>query len=189
MVTLWLSLSDFPAEGREFSFSDPAIWVEPWTEFRLPYSMVQGLHATLTLSPQENGCYFKGRLQGEISAPCDRCAEETRVIIDHEFEDFEALEAPGAAEATSPTPDGPSEPGPLLRRVGDELELDVAALLWEEFLLATPPKPLCDEACKGLCPNCGKNLNQGKCDCAQNEIDPRLQALQGLRIVPKHDPS
>ena len=37
---------------------------------------------------------------------------------------------------------------------------------------------VCDEDCKGLCPKCGKNLNQGECGCVVKEVDPRLAVLQ-----------
>jgi uncharacterized protein len=41
-------------------------------------------------------------------------------------------------------------------------------------------KPLCEEACKGLCAQCGRNLNLGACDCKFDWEDPRLAALKGL---------
>ncbi len=41
-------------------------------------------------------------------------------------------------------------------------------------------KPLCDENCKGICPNCGADLNAGTCRCDKQEIDPRLEVLKKL---------
>lgn len=43
--------------------------------------------------------------------------------------------------------------------------LDIDPDIREEIMLDYPLKPLCDEACKGLCPKCGKNLNEGGCSC------------------------
>ncbi|MDL2317223.1 DUF177 domain-containing protein [Desulfovibrio sp. OttesenSCG-928-A18] len=65
---------------------------------------------------------------------------------------------------------------------GRGLELNPAALVWEEFLLALPVKPLCSRACKGLCPVCGCNLNEQACACNKDEGDPRLAVLRGLNI-------
>ena len=48
-------------------------------------------------------------------------------------------------------------------------------------LLAIPMKKLCREDCKGLCPRCGKDLNEGDCNCAEKEIDPRWEPLKKLR--------
>jgi uncharacterized protein len=47
-------------------------------------------------------------------------------------------------------------------------------------LLAIPMKPLCREGCAGLCPTCGRNLNQGPCDCPPQVLDPRLSGLRKL---------
>jgi len=58
--------------------------------------------------------------------------------------------------------------------------LDVIDLLREQFQLVLPMKPLCREDCKGLCPECGTNLNRGTCDCTPHWEDPRLAALKGL---------
>ena len=59
--------------------------------------------------------------------------------------------------------------------------LDLAPLLREEAILAIPMDALCRPDCAGLCPECGKNLNEGPCDCQPEEIDPRLEALRKLR--------
>jgi uncharacterized protein len=58
--------------------------------------------------------------------------------------------------------------------------LDVLELMREQFQLALPMKPLCGEACRGLCAVCGTNLNRTACDCTPIWEDPRLAALKGL---------
>ena len=65
------------------------------------------------------------------------------------------------------------------------LEINVAHLAFEEFLLALPVKALCSEECKGLCPKCGHNLNAGPCACVNDEGDPRLAALRNLTLGKK----
>lgn len=50
----------------------------------------------------------------------------------------------------------------------------------EELMMEFPYRELCSEDCKGLCPKCGKNLNEGECGCVKKEIDPRLAILQKL---------
>ncbi|PIP30280.1 hypothetical protein COZ22_00680 [bacterium (Candidatus Howlettbacteria) CG_4_10_14_3_um_filter_37_10] len=47
-------------------------------------------------------------------------------------------------------------------------EIDVSEPLREEILLSLPIKPLCSLKCKGLCPNCGQNLNKAKCKCSKD---------------------
>lgn len=57
--------------------------------------------------------------------------------------------------------------------------VDVDALVEEEIHLFLPAKMLCKEDCKGICPNCGKNLNKEVCNC-KKEVDPRMAALLQL---------
>ena len=59
-------------------------------------------------------------------------------------------------------------------------ELDLETPVAEEILMAFPTRELCKEDCKGLCPKCGKDLNEGDCDCPKKEIDPRWSILQKL---------
>ena len=58
--------------------------------------------------------------------------------------------------------------------------LDVDELLLEVLELSIPFRFLCREDCLGLCSKCGKNLNQGKCNCETKEFDPRLEPLRRL---------
>ena len=73
----------------------------------------------------------------------------------------------------------------------DEDKLDDYAIIEDGFLdmdeqlraqleMEFPVRFLCREDCKGLCQRCGKNLNEGKCDCVEKEIDPRMAPLQKL---------
>ncbi len=61
-----------------------------------------------------------------------------------------------------------------------DYKLDTDALLRDDILLELPSKFLCKESCKGLCPKCGKNLNEGFCTCNMQEMDPRLAVLRQL---------
>lgn len=59
-------------------------------------------------------------------------------------------------------------------------ELDLGPALREHLILAAPRFPVCEESCRGLCPTCGKDLNEGPCDCGGEEPDPRWNALREL---------
>ena len=58
--------------------------------------------------------------------------------------------------------------------------LDMDEQLREQIEMEFPMRLLCSEDCKGLCPKCGKNLNEGECDCDHTEIDPRMEPLRKL---------
>ena len=65
--------------------------------------------------------------------------------------------------------------------------LDIGELLREQFQLALPMKPLCSDACRGLCAQCGANLNRTECECAPAWEDPRLAPLKSLLNRPKEN--
>ncbi len=58
--------------------------------------------------------------------------------------------------------------------------VDIDTPLGEAILLSFPITFLCKEDCKGLCPMCGEDLNEGECNCVKKEIDPRLEILKKL---------
>jgi len=53
-------------------------------------------------------------------------------------------------------------------------------LVREDMLLSIPIQALCRPGCKGLCPRCGRNWNDGPCDCRDEAVDPRLTVLTQL---------
>lgn len=62
-----------------------------------------------------------------------------------------------------------------------ERKLPLTELALEQIQLAIPMKSLCEESCRGLCPECGKNRNRETCSCGENLVDDRWEALKGIR--------
>jgi uncharacterized protein len=58
--------------------------------------------------------------------------------------------------------------------------VDLSELIRQTLLVNLPLQPLCRAECAGLCPQCGKNLNEGPCDCPTETVDPRFAALESL---------
>lgn len=58
--------------------------------------------------------------------------------------------------------------------------LDLREAIRQNLVLALPIKALCKEDCAGLCPHCGKDLNEGPCECAPEAVDDRLAVLRQL---------
>ena len=63
-------------------------------------------------------------------------------------------------------------------------EIDLSPAIREQILLSAPASPVCREDCKGLCPECGKDLNEGECGCDRAVVDPRWAALKGIQLAP-----
>lgn len=166
------------SEGGSFIVDDPAVWSRPIAECGMNCRVTRPLAGFVEVLPQEDGCLARGRLTGEIVVPCDRCAEDAVVVIDHRFESFEPF--PEAND--EPEHDGETDELVIHIAENGEIELDLGGLLWEEFALCVPVKPLCKPDCRGVCPVCGQNRNEGDCNCGEDKRDPRLAALRGLRV-------
>jgi uncharacterized protein len=63
---------------------------------------------------------------------------------------------------------------------GNSKEIDISKAIHDVFVLNRPIKLLCRDDCKGLCANCGADLNKQKCSCQRDFIDPRLENLKTL---------
>jgi uncharacterized protein len=175
MNELWISLDDIPAEGREFHFTDQSLWTGPMKEFGIAVGVAAPFEASLLVTPQDEGFLVSGSFSGTLSLSCSRCAEDFELAVSGRFDGFEE---PGADKGEGA--DVPEEARTRLNR--GKPELDVAGYLWEHFLLELPETPLCAGACKGLCPKCGINKNQGSCACATDSGDPRLAVLRNLKL-------
>ncbi len=66
-----------------------------------------------------------------------------------------------------------------------DYQLDLYEVCLSEILLSLPMKHLCSEGCRGICPTCGKNLNEGFCGCETKSVDPRLEVL--LKLLEDED--
>lgn len=191
MTEQWIALNALPPEGRTFTLDDPSVWSSPLAAFQMEVQVLSPLSCEVTLLPQADGCLVRGRTRGQVAVPCSRCAENAVVDIDHPFESFEPYPEDDGASLPSGTharkadeffPDETDEL--VMRLVRGAPEINLAGLAWEEFLMCLPVNPLCAPSCKGLCPVCGKNLNEASCDCTTETSDPRLAALKQLNIVP-----
>ena len=179
----YISLNDIPPQGMAITVDDAEVWAKPLQEFGMDCRVTEPLRASLTLLPMQGGVLVRGNLQGAVVQPCDRCAEDAPAVIAHTIETFESLHH--AEDALSEDEEDESvvtEPSDHIRLDKNVPMLDLASLCWEEFMLALPLRPLCSAQCKGLCAQCGANLNQNPCACTQETGDPRLAALRTIKV-------
>jgi len=106
---------------------------------------------------------LKMAYQGEITFPCDRCLEDVKLDFEHTVTRELTLE---------PLDDE------CVLIIGNTVSID--PILEEDVMLNLPLHIRCREDCLGLCPQCGINLNNGKCKCEDEKIDPRLEALKNF---------
>lgn len=110
-----------------------------------------------------------GTISLTVTMPCSRCLKEVELPLLLEFtQRFVPAEAAGEA--------GGDEDA----EVFSEYRLELLDFIINEIRLGIPMKVLCREDCKGLCPKCGRDLNEGPCGCDLHEEDPRWDALKDL---------
>lgn len=127
--------------------------------------------------------HLVGRVATTLELTCSRCLEPFRMPVDAAF-DLQYLPRPATAgpEAGTDDEDGVQIGADDLTAAFYEDEaIDLCQLMREQFYLALPMKPLCSEACRGLCPVCGTNLNRGTCTCQTTWKDPRLAGLRAIK--------
>lgn len=122
-----------------------------------------------------------GQLATSLGLTCARCLEPVQQKVSRQFELLYRPRGTDAGRDELSVTDAEAEigyydgPGILLEDV-----------LREQVLLAVPLKVICRENCKGLCPHCGKNLNQEPCSCSVPAEDPRWAALKDIRVRLDH---
>lgn len=118
----------------------------------------------------------RAKWSGTFEVPCARCLEAVRHDLGG---DFDLLFRPLGVDA------GPAERalGAPETEIGyyQEGGLVLEDVLREQVLLTLPVRTLCRADCKGLCPRCGRNLNEGACSCEAAPADDRWAALSDLR--------
>ena len=118
---------------------------------------------------------LEGKLAVSVEAICDRCLETVKYPIDTPF-DLVYMPAAESSAGEDEIDQGGIEVGYY---EGNGLELNDT--LREVVLLALPMQLLCREACKGICPVCGRNRNEGDCGCHAEPADDRWSKLKSLR--------
>ncbi len=143
-----------------------------------PISSLRGLvHSDVEVSLWGERVRVEGELGADIVLTCSRCLKSFDRKIQKGFE-VEFL------------------PDPVVETEGEEVSLtytdlvfgfyrndglDVRSVISEQIVLEIPMQPICQAACKGLCDQCGADLNEGNCNCQGETIDPRFEALLELK--------
>lgn len=147
----------------------------------------------------------RGRAKARVPAICDRCLKPFTLPLEADFEEEykralrprEDADGPRGRDggSESPAEGGPGEEGGCWAEDGavrtfSGSEIQIRPAVQEALTLALPMKVVCREECKGLCPQCGKDLNLGPCCCRPVGADTRMAPLADLlkKIqLPEHE--
>lgn len=144
--------------SRTYELAYPKIQVEELT--------LTPLNGTFTAVRTSEGVYLSGALNTDLEITCMRCLTEATINLELPIDDLFYYPPDAAPEGEFfINEDGFANLDPLVR---------------ELVVVETPLHPICEETCKGLCAQCGQNLNEATCDCKTDNIDPRLAILKNL---------
>jgi uncharacterized protein len=127
---------------------------------------LQDLTGVVTIGRTPQGLVVLGKFSAETKLECVRCLKEFTHPLTWEFTELYAFNKKSVSEA-----------GLLLP---DDMHIDLAALLREYALLEIPISPLHSPDCKGLCPECGQDLNIRDCGHRQDQDDSPFAKLKDL---------
>ena len=129
---------------------------------------VDGIRGKLQLVHVHNHILVHGKILVDVTLECIRCLAPVKHTLEVELQ--ERFRPP-------PIHDSSSE---QIFPIGNEGYIDLGPVLRELIIVGIPMHVLCRPDCKGLCSECGQNLNTAPCECQPDTIDSRLAVLQTL---------
>ena len=142
-----------------------------------PTSDGEQVWGRVTLTRTDRGILVTGKLHTAVTVTCSRCLGPARqeLLLNIEEEYFPTVDV---ATGVPLSPAG--ESGTFT--IDEQHTLDIEEAVRQYTVVAIPMKALCREDCPGLCPQCGQNLNEGPCGCAEPELDARWAPLRKLNL-------
>jgi len=148
---------------------------ESLTEGGDEYEVTGPVTLDLRVRKDGNRYWLVGRIEARLGLACCRCLEpvgcDVDVALDLRYLPMSENSGEGEVEI---------EEADLRTAFYRDDQIDLGALIQEQFRLALPMKPLCRGDCRGLCATCGGNRNVTDCGCVDTWEDPRLASLKRL---------
>ncbi len=171
-----------PASGLEAAFE------VPYTEFEVLRGMAQAGDCVF-LSPLVTSfkairirdmVEVKGRVCFSVRLNCSRCLNEFETVLKNDFAVAFVREIPESEKTAGEIALKDEDMG-LIAFFGDQIDLHEA--VQEQAVMAFPIQFLCRPDCRGLCPKCGSDLNQGDCACEKSTGHPAFSVLKNFKAV------
>ena len=167
----------YSKEARQFPVLN-ALTEEGGCRFRGPLSI------ELTVVPERELFKVSGLIEVDAQMECSRCLAEINSRLSRGFTLRFSKEIPQDLHGSDPDVELTADQIGLIFFRGDEI--DFKDTVQEQVVLALPYKPLCHEACKGLCPRCGVDLNKETCACtSEGSGGSPFTVLQNLDLRPR----
>jgi uncharacterized protein len=175
-------VAEISQEGQRFEFPVELLWLEEVLSGDLPSSfspleksLVQG-----KIQRIESDVIIQARCDLRLQSVCSNCLSPFELGLVHVSFDMSLKPKPRISVKVPMDLELATEE--LNQACYEDDLIDFDSYLREQIILALPMFPRCQEECKGLCGECGANLNTNKCRCQKQSTDPRWAALQSLKI-------
>ena len=145
-----------------------------------PDALPGEVEVEVELSAENLTVFARGALRGWVLVACSRCAALMRLALDESFAITYLPPSDPKAHALDSELELDADDLDVTSYDGEVIDLE--PIMREHVVLAVPYAPLCRDACKGLCPRCGADLNAGPCGCPDEPGDPRLSVLEDLKV-------
>jgi len=179
---LLIRLEDIKDEGLELAFEEPCSTFPLLAD--LPSDEVvflEPVRVRLRVFRAGDMIEAQGEVNSSVRVTCSRCLREFVQPVNSAFELTYVEELPEIEDESDDVDMELSAEDMGLTLVEGE-EIDFAGVIEEQVLMALPLRPLCDEGCKGLCPQCGTDLNVSQCGCAPAEFGGKFSVLKNFKI-------
>ncbi len=117
-------------------------------------------------------------VSGKVGTPCARCLEPAETDFSGTLKYLFSLSADAEPQTTDEKQSSADGDEDVIFLDSWEDEIDLSSQIWEVMLTSLPAVVLCREDCKGLCPECGVNLNTETCSCKKTAGDARFEVLK-----------
>ena len=174
-----VDLSKIPLEGEVLDAAfEPAALSLMDTEFRLTAPVTLEGRIQAVESANHNAFRLQGMLEATVQVDCVRCLEPTLLGVQEQLELIYVSEAQNVARED--VEDEGLQGDELAVSYYSQDKIDLRQMIHEQLLLALPMKPLCEENCQGLCPECRKNRNETPCGCEPVSVGIGFSNLKDL---------
>jgi uncharacterized protein len=166
-----------PEEGRRLAFSEGGDWFRGcFQEEEIPDFSLEKVDVDCLITKSANTLFIKGSFSALIDTCCSRCLENVKLPIGS---DFAYTLVPAKTETVE---DLELKPEELEINYYQGDFIDLAPMICEQIILQVPIKVLCKKECRGLCPQCGTDLNNALCDCSDVPLNDRMAVLKNFVI-------
>lgn len=174
-----ININNIPEEGLDIQATKDRNWLQSiFGDVGESDFTLDEIHITCNIRKLQQSVFVSGAIDTVIHLPCSRCLETALLPVSTPFR---YTLVPAAPEESREEVELSEEDLEYGYYEGETVDCD--PLIYEQIVLQIPMKVLCTEDCRGLCPDCGTNLNLEACNCLSERVDERLAVLKKLKLT------